>query len=259
MGSALLSGWLDRGIKSSDITVIEPFKKTASKITKNFNVTVVSNPSHIPENKNARVIVFAIKPQSMDESIVEYANFVDKKTVFLSIAAGKTTDYFQSNLSIRAAIVRAMPNTPAAVGRGITVTFANANTTNAQIKKCNELLKAVGTVVQIENEELMDAITALSGSGPAYVFALTECMANAGVRAGLPIELANRLARETVAGAGELLYRTSESACELRKNVTSPGGTTAAALEILLAKGNLKELMVRAISSATKRSQELAK
>ena len=259
MGSALLGGWLEQGIKSSDVTVVEPFEKTASKVAKCFDVTVVPSPDIISPRTNSRTIVFAVKPQTMDESIPAYAHFVDAKTVFLSIAAGKTINYFENILGTQAAIVRAMPNTPAAVGRSITVAFANASTSNNQMRQCEKLLQAVGTVIWIKDERLMDAVTALSGSGPAYVFALTECMAEAGIEAGLQVDLAHQLARETVAGAGELLNQSSDSAGELRINVTSPGGTTAAALEVLMSEGSLKKLMVRAITAAARRSRELAR
>jgi len=258
MGSALLGGWLKRGIKSTDVTVIEPFEETAFKIAKSFDVTVVAAPDVILPSTDSRTIVFAVKPQSMDDIIPTYTRFVEEKTVFLSIAAGKSINYFQSILGTQAAIVRAMPNTPAAVSRSITVACANANTTDDQTHQCEKLLQAVGTVVWIKDEGLMDAVTALSGSGPAYVFALTECMAEAGINAGLQADLAHQLARETVAGAGALLSQSSESAGELRINVTSPGGTTAAALEVLMTEGSLKKLMIRAIAAAARRSRELA-
>lgn len=259
MGSALLGGWLKQGIKSSDITVVEPFEETAFKVAKCFDVTVVPSPDVISPSTRSRTIVLAVKPQSMDQSIPSYARFVDRKTAFLSIAAGKTINYFENILGTQAAIIRAMPNTPAAVGRSITVAFANSSTSYNQISRCKELLQAVGTVIWIKDEELMDAVTALSGSGPAYVFALTECMAEAGIEAGLQADLAHQLARATVAGAGELLNQSSDSAGELRINVTSPGGTTAAALEVLMTEGSLKKLMIRAIAAAARRSRELAK
>ena len=244
MGSALLSGWIKQGINSADITVIEPFNDISSMVSEKFGVNIISGPNNIPSSNTVRTVVFAIKPQSMDKSIPNYARLVDAKTVFLSIAAGKTIDYFQNRLGTQAAIVRAMPNTPAAIGRGISVAFGNSNASREQKLSCENLLQAVGTVVWIKDEGLLDAVTALSGSGPAYVFALTECMAEAGINAGLPEVLAHQLARETVAGAGELLNRTSESPSELRINVTSPGGTTEAALNILMAKGGLKELLM---------------
>ncbi len=243
----------------SDVIVVEPFEETASKIAGQFAVTVVPSHDDIPADAAPKTIVLAVKPQSMDDTAPAYSRFAGGETVFLSIAAGKTIEYFQGIFGPEAALVRAMPNTPAAVGRGITVACANANTDDTQVHRCDGLLQAVGAVAWIEDEGLMDAVTAVSGSGPAYVFALTECMAEAGIEAGLPVDLAHQLARETVSGAGELMHESSETAGELRANVTSPGGTTAAALDILMDGGGLQELMTSAIAAATKRSWELAR
>jgi len=157
-----------------------------------------------------------------------------------------------------AAIVRAMPNTPAAIGRGISVAVANARVSTRQRKQASDLLAAIGKVEWVGDEALMDAVTALSGSGPAYVFLLAEAMANAGIAAGLPPALATRLAQETVAGSGELLYRSNLDAATLRENVTSPGGTTAAALEVLMGPSGFEQILTRAIDAATRRSRELA-
>jgi pyrroline-5-carboxylate reductase len=152
-----------------------------------------------------------------------------------------------------------MPNMPAAIGRGITVAVANAHVTAAQRGFCHELLAAVGAVQWVEDETLIDPVTAVSGSGPAYVFYLAECLAEAGVSSGLAPELAHELARATVAGAGELLSRSELTAADLRKSVTSPGGTTAAALEVLAGEGGLMELMRAAVAAATRRARELAR
>ncbi len=176
----------------------------------------------------------------------------------LSIAAGKTLGYFEAHLGATAAIVRAMPNTPAAVGRGMTVLVANRAVSQQQRKVCGALLAAVGEVDWVGKEELLDAVTALSGGGPAYVFLLIEALAEAGVEAGLPAELAMRLARGTVAGAGELVRQADEPASTLRENVTSSGGTTLEALKILTAPDGLQPLLNRAIAAATRRSRELA-
>ncbi|NQV82424.1 MAG: pyrroline-5-carboxylate reductase [Rhodospirillales bacterium] len=258
MGSALLGGWLERGVDAANVIVVEPFEGTATATAERFGVTVVAGPDDIPPGAVPQTIVFAVKPQTMDDTVPAYARFAGQGVVFLSIAAGKTIAYFQGNLGDPAAIVRAMPNTPAAVGRGITVACANANTDDTQVRRCDELLQAVGAVTWIDDEGLMDAVTAVSGSGPAYVFLLAECMAEAGIKAGLPADLAHQLARETVAGAGELLHRSGETAAELRTNVTSPGGTTQAALDVLMGQGGVSDLMMRAIAAATKRSRELA-
>jgi pyrroline-5-carboxylate reductase len=179
-------------------------------------------------------------------------------TVFLSIAAGRTIAYFERHLGAQAAIVRSMPNTPAAVGRGITVACSNRHVSAAQRELCDELLAAVGEVAWIADEGLLDAVTAVSGGGPAYVFLLIECLAEAGAAAGLPPDLAMRLARITVSGAGELARLSSEPASVLRQNVTSPAGTTLEALKILMAADGLQPLMTKAIAAATRRSRELA-
>jgi len=172
--------------------------------------------------------------------------------------AGRTIAFLAGALPHNAAVVRAMPNTPAAIGRGITVAVPNSEVSPAQRQLADALLRATGAVEWIDDETLMDAVTAVSGSGPAYVFLLTESLARAGEKAGLPAELAVRLARATVAGSGELLRRSSVDAAVLRQNVTSPGGTTAAALEVLMAVDGLDPLMERAVAAATRRGRELA-
>jgi pyrroline-5-carboxylate reductase len=203
------------------------------------------------------VVLLAVKPQAMDATLPAYRRFVGAATLFLSIAAGKTIGYFERGLG-DAPIVRSMPNTPAAVGRGITVACANARVSAAQRDLADGLLSAVGEVHWVEREALLDPVTALSGGGPAYVFLLIEYLAEAGVAAGLPAELAMRLARVTVSGAGELARQSAEPAAQLRQNVTSPGGTTLEALKILMAEDGLKPLLIRAIAAASRRSRELA-
>jgi pyrroline-5-carboxylate reductase len=183
---------------------------------------------------------------------------VGKGTLALSIMAGRTLGNLQAALAPGTAIVRAMPNTPAAIGRGITVACPNAQVTARQRKQATGLLAAIGSVEWVKDERLIDAVTAVSGSGPAYVFLLAEAMAQAGCAAGLPAALATKLARETVAGAGELLHRSPLDAATLRQNVTSPGGTTAAALEVLMGPAGFEALLTEAIAAATRRSRELA-
>ena len=180
------------------------------------------------------------------------------QTLFLSIVAGKTIGGIARHLGGEAAIIRCMPNTPAAIGRAITVACPNPCVATAQRALCEALLAAIGESAWVEDEALMDAVTAVSGSGPAYVFLLIEALAAAGARAGLPADLALRLARETVAGAGELARLSSEAPARLRENVTSPGGTTRAALDVLMAEPGLSELLDRAVAAATARSRELA-
>jgi pyrroline-5-carboxylate reductase len=202
--------------------------------------------------------VIAVKPQTAPEAVPPLAAFIGKNTLVLSIMAGRTIGYLERSLPMGSAIVRAMPNTPAAIGRGISVAVATANVSTRQRKQAFGLLAAIGKVEWVNDEAMMDAVTALSGSGPAYVFLLAEAMANAGMEAGLPPALATRLARETVAGSAELMHRSEIDAATLRENVTSPGGTTAAALDVLLGPGGLEDLMTRAIAAATRRSRDLA-
>jgi pyrroline-5-carboxylate reductase len=214
------------------------------------------NPPHQVVGAAAAVVV-AVKPQIAPEVLPALAPFVGAGTVVVSIMAGRTLGFLADSLP-RAGLVRAMPNTPAAIGRGITVAVANPLVAPEQRAFVDVLLSAVGAVEWITDEALMDAVTALSGSGPAYVFLLAESMTRGGTAAGLPPALADRLARVTVAGAGELLHRSPLDPATLRQNVTSPGGTTAAALEVLMAEGGLERLMAAAIAAATKRSRDLA-
>jgi pyrroline-5-carboxylate reductase len=252
MGGALLAGWLDRGMSSSSIHVVEPMGAAPP------GVSTVPAPDRLPAGLKPDVVVFAVKPQALDEVAPAYRRFAEGGAVALSIAAGKTIAVFERHLGADAAIVRTMPNTPAAVRRGITVACANAHVSAAQRTLCQGLLEAVGEVAWVDDEALLDPVTAVSGSGPAYVFLLIECLAEAGVAAGLPADLAQRLARATVIGSGELARLSAESAAQLRKNVTSPGGTTAAALEVLMADDGVAALMRRAVAAATRRSRELA-
>jgi len=256
MGSALLGGWLDRGTPATDVHVVEPDARARAEIART-GVAASADASGLPAGLDPQTIVFAVKPQSMDAVVPAYARFASA-ALFVSIAAGKTIAYFEGHLGRHAAIVRVMPNTPAAVGRGISVLVANASTTAAQRDHAEALLNAVGETAWIEDESLMDAVTALSGSGPAYVFLLVECMAAAGEAVGLEPALAMRLARATVIGSGELMRQSSDGAAVLRKNVTSPGGTTEAALKVLMGKSGLEALMKRAIRAAEKRGRELA-
>ncbi|HWP89501.1 MAG TPA: pyrroline-5-carboxylate reductase, partial [Burkholderiales bacterium] len=212
----------------------------------------------LPDALSPDAVVFAVKPQVMDDVLPAYRRWARPRTLFVSIAAGKTIGGIARHLGEGAAIVRCMPNTPAAIGRSITVACANPMVSARQRKLASNLLSAIGKVEWASDETLMDAVTALSGSGPAYVFLLAEAMASAGIAAGLPPALATRLAHDTVAGSGELLHHSQLSAATLRENVTSPGGTTAAALDVLLGPGGLEELMTKAIAAATRRSRDLA-
>jgi pyrroline-5-carboxylate reductase len=258
MGSALLAGWLQQGLAPAQIIVQDPAPPPrATELLARRGLTARAAVSSLPDPP--AVIVVAVKPQVMDEVFPGIAKLAGKSTVVLSIAAGRTIASFARHLPEGTAIVRAMPNTPAAIGRGITVGVPNAQVSARQRATCDALLRAIGEVSWIDDESLIDAVTAVSGSGPAYVFYLAECLADAAVKAGLPPELAQKLARTTVAGSGELLHRSDLGADVLRQNVTSPGGTTNAALEVLMARnGGLPELMREAVAAAARRSRELA-
>ena len=254
MGGAMLTGWLAQGLDPTRVAVIEPqpSPEIGALTTKGIRL----NPSARDIGK-VDTLVVAVKPQSFREAGAALKPFVGASTLAVSIMAGTTIATIGQVCG--GVVVRAMPNTPAAIGRGITVAVAARNVSAAQRATADALLRATGSVEWIDDESLMDAVTAVSGSGPAYIFLLAEELARAGVEAGLPEELATRLARETVAGSGELLHRSELASATLRQNVTSPGGTTAAALDVLMAKDGLQPLMIRAIAAATKRSKDLAK
>ena len=256
MGGAMLSGWLESGITVGGVVVLDPMG--AAAFAGRDGVTTHTDMAALPADFEPEVVVFAVKPQQMAEAAPFAARYAGPDTVFMSIAAGTTIGFFEGHLGESAAIVRAMPNTPAAIGQGITVTCRNANVSDSQMAACTALLGAIGEVLSVDDEALIDPVTAVSGSGPAYVFLLIECLAQAGVEAGLPRDLADQLALVTVAGAGQLALNGEDPPPQLRKNVTSPGGTTEAALEVLMAKDGLQQLMTRAVATATRRGQELA-
>jgi pyrroline-5-carboxylate reductase len=254
MGGALLEGWLQRGLDPKNVAVIEP--ALTPHIAELTQRGLQLNP-RLQALKDATAVVVAVKPQVAPQAIPPLAPLVSPSTVVVSIMAGRTLRFLSDALAKPCAIVRAMPNTPAAIGRGITVAVPlHAN--EAQRALADRLLSATGAVEWTTDEALMDAVTAVSGSGPAYVFLLAEALTEAGVAAGLPHELAAKLARETVAGSGELLHRSPLDAAVLRENVTSPAGTTAAALAVLMGQDGLASLMEKAVAAATKRSRELA-
>jgi pyrroline-5-carboxylate reductase len=252
MGGAMLTGWLAGGLDARRVVVVEPYPSDEIKALAARGVSL--NPKAAVA---AETLVVAVKPQTFREAGPMLKPFVGAATLVVSIMAGTKISALEEVCG--GMVVRAMPNTPAAIGRGITVAVPAKTVSAAQRATADALLSATGSVEWVEDEKLMDAVTAVSGSGPAYVFLLAEELARAGVEAGLPAELATKLARETVAGSGELLHRSDLPASTLRQNVTSPGGTTAAALEVLMAKDGLQPLMIRAIAAATKRSIELAK
>jgi pyrroline-5-carboxylate reductase len=255
MGGALLEGWLGLGLDPKNAAVLEP--QPTSELTALAGRGLRLNPAASAIGE-ASAIIIAVKPQIASEIVPALASYVGAGTVVVSIMAGQTLGFLEQALSQRAALVRAMPNTPAAIGRGITVAVPNVRVSARQRELVHALLSATGAVEWIADEALMDAVTAVSGSGPAYVFLLVEALARAGAAAGLPADLAARLARATVAGSGELLQRSPLDPASLRQNVTSPGGTTAAALDVLSGPHGLGELMARAVAAATLRSRQLA-
>jgi pyrroline-5-carboxylate reductase len=251
MGGAMLTGWLAQGLDPARIVVIEP--SPSSEISALAAKGIALNPAAA---RPVETLVVAVKPQMFREVGARLKAMVGDGTLVVSIMAGTPIAVLQEVCG--GAAVRAMPNTPAAIGRGITVAVAHHHVSAAQRATADALLRATGSVEWVDAESLMDAVTAVSGSGPAYVFLLAEELARAGVAAGLPEALATRLARETVAGSGELLHRSDLPSATLRHNVTSPGGTTAAALNVLMGPGGLEQLMTRAVAAATARSKELA-
>lgn len=255
MGGALLEGWLTHGLSPADMAVLDPSPppEMATFLTEQ---KIERAPK--PGEFLADAVVIAVKPQMASEVVSKVAAFLRPKTVVISIMAGRTIASLEKDLPPASLVVRGMPNTPASIGHGITVAVANQYVCTGTKVFASELLGAVGRIEWIDDEKLMDAVTAVSGSGPAYVFLLAEALAKAGVDAGLPAELAMKLARETIAGSGELLHRSSLDPSELRENVTSPGGTTAAALEILMGKDGFEQSLKRAVAAATNRSRDLA-
>ncbi len=255
MGGALLAGWCEKGLAPSvvpPLVVVDPARPAAPAA----GVTVVGSLGEIPAGFRPEAVVFAVKPQ-FSATVPDYRPLIGNALV-VSIIAGKTLAWLHQGLGPEAAIVRAMPNTPAAVRQGITAACPGTGVSPAQRALCATLLSAVGEVAWVEDEKLIDPITAVSGGGPAYVFLLAEVLEAAAIEQGIPPELARRLARVTVSGSGALLAASPESAAQLRINVTSPKGTTERALAVLMEKTAWPELMSKAIAAATARSRELA-
>jgi pyrroline-5-carboxylate reductase len=255
MGSALLRGWIAHHV-AARFLVVEP-ETPPPELADAPDVVWHRSPEDLPQNAAPEAVVFAVKPQILDDLLPAYRRWTHGQTLFISIVAGKTIAGIAGRLG-EVSLVRTMPNTPAAIGRGVTVACANKRVTASQRRLCDELLAAVGENAWVEDETLLDAVTAVSGSGPAYVFLLIESLAQAAEALGLPPKLGLQLARCTVAGSGELAQRSSESPAQLRENVTSPGGTTRAALDVLMAEDGLTPLIMRAVAAAASRSRELA-
>lgn len=257
MGGAILTGLIQRGFPKQQIRIQDPtIAPDVAALLAEHGLKAEAQITSLP--KPPGMILAAVKPQVMDQVFPALAKLAGPETITVSIAAGKSIASFEKHLTKGSSVVRAMPNTPAAIGRGMTVCVANRATTESQRAVTTSVLQATGDVAWIDDESQMDAVTAVSGSGPAYLFLLAECLAEAGRAAGLDAALSEKIARATISGAGELLRQSPLSASELRQNVTSPGGTTAAALAVLMANPGLQDLMTRAIAANAARSRELA-
>jgi pyrroline-5-carboxylate reductase len=258
MGFAMLKGWLDAGhLATGDVGVVEPADALRERAA-GVGVTALATVEELGADIAPRLVIFAVKPQVILGILPAYARH-SKTATFLSVAAGTPISAFEKLLGADAAIVRCMPNTPAAIGKGMMVVVSNANVTPETSVFVTELLSASGEVETIHDEALMDAVTAVSGSGPAYLFHFIECLASAGEAAGLPQDTAKRLAMQTVYGAASLAAGSSDEPAELRKQVTSPNGTTAAALSVLMGEDRLQKLVTEAVEAAKARSVELGK
>lgn len=256
MGGAMLEGWLKAGVPARQIVVLDP--KPPTEVQALIDKNAIRHNPDIASITDAEVVLVAVKPQVMDDVLAGLTSLAKSKPLVLSVVAGKTIARLAHFFGTDAAIIRTIPNTPAAIGRGITAMASNAHVSPAQEALAEQLLSSIGEVVQVPDEKQIDWVTAVSGSGPAYVFWLTECLTAAGIKLGLDPKLAEQLARATVAGSGELMRQSGIDAATLRQNVTSPNGTTFAALQHLMADDGLKPLMERAIAAAAKRSKELA-
>jgi len=257
MGGAMLERWLASGLDPSEVTILDPYLE--GDRWADLARAGIATATNVAEaaDRGYRVMVLAVKPQSMAEALKQVRALAAPDTTILSIAAGVRLATLAAGFPAGQPIVRAMPNTPAQIGMSMTVAIANASVTPAGRAVIHQLLSAIGALAWIDDEALIDAVTAVSGSGPAYVFLLAECLAEAARRVGLPDHLAELLARQTVAGSGALLGASELAPAILRQNVTSPAGTTAAALEVLMAEDGLQPLLTRAVEAARKRSIQL--
>jgi pyrroline-5-carboxylate reductase len=258
MGYAMLSGWLKSAkLYPGEVAVVEPNAELRGRAS-DLGPAVFAGAADLPADLNPVLVIFAVKPQVMREVVPAYRRFA-LGSAFLSVAAGTAIAVFEELLGRDASIIRCMPNTPAAIGRGMMVTVANRNTGRETEAFVADLLSASGEVARIKDEALMDAVTAVSGSGPAYVFHFIECLTAAGEKAGLPADTAKLLAMQTVFGAASLAAQSGAEPAVLRMQVTSPNGTTAAALEVLMGGARLKKLVEEAVEAARARSVELGK
>ena len=256
MGQALLGGWLTRGVDRKCLRVVDR-ETSAVSSAQSLNVFANTELSKVLEGFNVDLVVFAVKPQNLEALLPAYRRLADSGTIFLSVAAGKPISFYEDILGKGVVFVRAMPNMPAAIHQGITVLCPNPNVQSSQRKLIGDLMAAIGEISWLEKEGMMNAVTAVSGSGPAYVFLFIEGLTEAGIEVGLEEKLARQLAKATVAGAGAYAMQVESRAAELREQVTSPGGTTAAALEVLMGDDAFNALLKKAVRAATDRGQEL--
>jgi pyrroline-5-carboxylate reductase len=254
MGGAMLEGWLERGAEK--VVVVEPYAPATEPFA--GRVTVCDSIEAVPAGFAPAVVVLATKPQQAESALPGCKPYATAGALMISIMAGKTVNGITAALGGEARVVRAMPNTPAAVRQGFTCCHAGPGVAETQRALADRLLSSVGEVAWVEDEGLIDPVTAVSGGGPAYVFLLAEVLEQAAISQGLPPDLARRMARRTVAGSGALLGASDLDAAQLRINVTSPKGTTERALNVLMAPDAWPRLMQEAIAAATARSRELA-
>ena len=258
MGQALAQGWLASGIPAASIMVVEPEESLRMHIQAQHQIQCVAQQRDVPSRFVPEVVVLAVKPQIMADITTECAGWAQHHALFISIAAGKTLGFFSLYLGNDAAVIRAMPNMPALISKGTTAYVANHAVSEKQLKMAEKLLLSVGSLHRLENEALMDAVTAISGSGPAYVFYFIECLIRAATELGLPEDLAKSLVMGTLKGSADLAYGSSVSPGALKAAVASPGGTTQAALDILIKDCVFEEILMQAVRAAKERSEELS-
>ncbi|MDR7033090.1 pyrroline-5-carboxylate reductase [Mesorhizobium sp. BE184] len=257
MGYAMLGGWLKSGkLKATDVLVVEP-NEALRRRAEDLGCPTVSEAGAIAAGASPEIVVLAVKPQVIRKVTEEYKHFGNGRTTFLSVVAGTPVATFEQILGTRTPVMRCMPNTPAAIGKGMMVVYPSPLVSAKTRGFIADLLSASGEVATVDNESLMDAVTAVSGSGPAYVFHFIECLTAAAEEAGLPTETAKLLARQTVYGAASLAAESKDDPGTLRQQVTSPNGTTAAALGVLMGEDRLKTLVIEAVEAARVRSMEL--
>lgn len=258
MGSALLGGFISKLFSPDQIVIVENDPKRTYDLNRKYGVKVIGAGDSIPSGFTPETVIFAVKPQIMADILPGFARICSKDTLFISIAAGKTTAFFEKYLGVNRFVVRCMPNLPALVGQGATVLYPNDSITKEHQRRAESLFAAVGECFWVEDEGLLDAVTAISGSGPAYVFHFMECLIDAGIELGLPKKLATSLACSTIRGSAQLAKVSDETPTVLKEQVTSPKGTTEAALEVLSGEGGLSHILKKATRAAMERSKELA-